>query len=571
MITTRSAPPAGLPVPLGRRPLLREFVQEPLLAGATALLWLWLLLVVAYPLVHVFLPALFQDGRLSGATFSRIFALPYYRKILGNTLLLATLVASAGTLIGFAYAFVVVRVAIPRPGLFHLMALLPTISPPFIFGLSIIMLLGRRGLITHGLLGLGTGALYGLPGLILAQLLGFFPFAYLLFRNLLLGIEPAMEEAATTLGAGRWQVFRTVTLPLLAAGVASAFLLLFIYSLTDLGNPLVIGGDYTVIASQIYMAIIGQYNLPLGTALAVLLLVPSTLLFLAQKALERRSTFATVTGKPSGPPRRLTGRALTAGGAAFCSLVVLAILAVYLTMLGGAVTRLWGVNYQLTLKHFESIFGTFSLGFKTLRDTILLATVAALLAGIVGVILGYLLVRTRVPGRAAMDFLATLPLAVPGVVIGIGFAIAFNRPPFLLSGTAAIIILIFAVRTMPYGLRSAVAAVGQIDRAIDEASFVAGASRAQTFRRVVLPLVRRAFVAGLIYNFTRNITSLSAVIFVVSPRWNLVTAAMLAEVDAGRVSGAAAFGVFLVVLVLTLNILIMRFVEGQGPAGRWES
>lgn len=568
MITTRSAPPAGLPVPLGRRPLLREFVQEPLLAGATALLWLWLLLVVAYPLVHVFLPALFQDGRLSGATFSRIFALPYYRKILGNTLLLATLVASAGTLIGFAYAFVVVRVAIPRPGLFHLMALLPTISPPFIFGLSIIMLLGRRGLITHGLLGLGTGALYGLPGLILAQLLGFFPFAYLLFRNLLLGIEPAMEEAATTLGAGRWQVFRTVTLPLLAAGVASAFLLLFIYSLTDLGNPLVIGGDYTVIASQIYMAIIGQYNLPLGTALAVLLLVPSTLLFLAQKALERRSTFATVTGKPSGPPRRLTGRALTAGGAAFCSLVVLAILAVYLTMLGGAVTRLWGVNYQLTLKHFESIFGTFSLGFKTLRDTILLATVAALLAGIVGVILGYLLVRTRVPARAAMDFLATLPLAVPGVVIGIGFAIAFNQPPFLLSGTAAIIILIFAVRTMPYGLRSAVAAVGQIDRAIDEASFVAGASRAQTFRRVVLPLVRRAFVAGLIYNFTRNITSLSAVIFVVSPRWNLVTAAMLAEVDAGRVSGAAAFGVFLVVLVLAVNALLLKYVEGEAPDGR---
>jgi iron(III) transport system permease protein len=538
------------------------------LAGCILILWLWLLVLVIYPLVHVFLPALFQDGQVSGAVFRRIFGLPYYRKILGNTLTLASVVAGTGTLIGFAYAFVVVRVAIPRPGLFHLLALLPTISPPFIFGLSIIMLLGRRGLITHGLLGMSTGALYGLPGLMIAQLLGFFPFAYLLLRNLLLGLDPALEEAATTLGAGRWQVFRTVTLPILATGLASAFLLLFIYSLTDLGNPLVIGGDYTVMASQIYLAIIGQYNLPLGTTLAILLLVPSTLLFLAQKALERRSTFATVTGKPAGSARRLADGWWVGMGMAFCSLVAAGILAVYLTMFAGAATRLWGVDYQPTLKHFRAIFGSFSLGFKTLQDTILLASVASILAGVVGVILGYLVARVRFPGRTAMDFLATLPLAVPGIVVGIGYAIAFNRPPLLLSGTAVIIVLIFAVRTMPYGLRSAVGAVGQIERAIDEASFVAGATRAQTFRRVVFPLVRRAFVAGLIYNFTRNITSLSAVIFVVSARWNLVTAAMLAEVDAGRISGAAAFGVFLVVLVLVLNALMFRYGEGDGLAGR---
>jgi iron(III) transport system permease protein len=567
-VPVAALPPPAVPFPVAWRRSLRQLVQEPLLAGCVLLLWLWLLALVVYPLVQVFLPALFHEGQFGGAAFRRIFALPYYRNVLANTLVLAGAVACLGTLMGFAYAFVVIRVAIPRPGLFHLLALLPTISPPFIFGLSIIMLLGRRGLVTHGLLGLTTGALYGLPGLVIAQLLGFFPFAYLLLRNLLLGLDPALEEAAVTLGAGRWQVFRTVTLPILTAGIASAFLLLFIYSLTDLGNPLVIGGDYTVMASQIYLAVIGQYNLPLGTALAVLLLVPSTLLFLAQKGLERRSTFATITGRPSGPAPRLADGWAVFLGVAFCSLVVMAILAVYLTMLGGAVTRLWGVDYQPTLKHFQAIFGTFSLGFKTLRDTILLASVASVLAGGVGVVLGYLVVRTRFPGRTAMDFLATLPMAVPGIVIGIGFAIAFNRPPLLLSGTAAIIVLIFAVRTMPYGLRSAVAAVGQIERSIDEASFVSGATRAQTFRRVVFPLVRRAFVAGLIYNFTRNITSLSAVIFVVSPRWNLVTAAMLAEVDAGRISGAAAFGVFLVVLVLVLNALMFRYGEGDGLAGR---
>lgn len=543
---------------------VRWVTEEPLLFLAIGVVWLWLLLLVVYPLAHVLAASIFPGGQLSLGEFRRLFALPYYRRVVANSMILAAIVATVGTVLGLAYALATTKVEIPGRTAFHLAALLPTISPPFVFGLSIIMLLGRRGLLTHGLLGLTTGGIYGLPGLVVAQVLGFFPFAYLLLRSLLLGMDPALEEAAMTLGANRRKVLTTVTLPVLVSGIASAFLLLFIYSLTDLGNALVIGGDYTVVASQIYMAIIGQFNVALGAALAVVILIPAALLFLCQKALERRGTFATITGRPSQPSLRVAAPRVVVPALLFCSLVTAGIVTVYLTMLAGAVARLWGVDYTPTLDHFRSIFGPFTLGFKALRDTISLAFVASVLGGLLGVVVGYLVQRVPFWGRSFMDFLSTVPMAVPGVVVGIGFAIAFNKPPLVLSGTAIIIVLIFTVRTMPYGLRAAVAGVGHIEPAIDEASLVLGASRTQTFRRIIFPLIRPAFVAGVIYIFTRNITTLSAVIFVVSARWNLITAAMLAEVDAGRISGAAAFGVFLVGIVLILNALLHRYVEREG-------
>lgn len=547
---------------------LRWVSEEPVLFLAIGLVWLWLLLLVIYPLAQVLTASVFPGDHFSLSAFGRVFGLPYYRRVVANSLVLAILVATIGTLLGLAYAFATTKVEIPGRTAFHLVALLPTISPPFFVGLSIIMLLGRRGLLTHGLLGLSTRGIYGLPGLVIAQTLGFFPFAYLLLRSLLLALDPSLEEVAMTLGADRRRVLTTVTLPVLISGIASAFLLLFIYSLTDLGNALILSGDYTVLASQIYMIIIGQYNIPLGSALAIVLLAPSVILFLWHKALERRSTFATITGRPSRSPARITEPGVVVPALLLCLVVGAGIISVYLTMLGGAVARLWGVDYTPTLDHFRSIFGPFSLGFKALRDTVSLAIVASLLGGLAGLVIAYLVRRVPFWGRDLMDFLSTLPMAVPGIVIGIGFAIAFNKPPLLLSGTAAIIVLIFAVRTMPYGLRAAVAAVGQIEPAIDEASLILGASRAQTFRRIIFPLTRPAFVAGMIYNFTRNITTLSAVIFVVSARWNLVAAAMLAEVDAGRISGAAAFGVFLVVLVLIVNAFLYRYVERGGWAGR---
>ena len=189
----------------------------------------------------------------------------------------------------------------------HLMALLPIVSPPFALALSAIVLFGRSGIITRDLLGLDFN-IYGLQGMVLVMSLSFFPVAYISLSGLMRALDPALDEAATNLGASRWQTFRTVMLPLLLPGIASGFLLLFVEALADLGNPIVLGGNFQVLASRMYLAIIGQYDTLGGAVLGILLLVPSLIVYFVHRYYAERASVVSVTGKPSGRPAELTHR-----------------------------------------------------------------------------------------------------------------------------------------------------------------------------------------------------------------------------------------------------------------------
>ena len=502
---------------------------------------------IAYPLGMLLLQAVRVDGQVSVGTIARLLADPYIRMILWNTLFLGLTVAVAGTLLATLYAYAMTRVALPWRGGWHFIALLPTISPPVLMALSLILLYGRRGLITNGLLGLQTTALYGYWGLAAAQVLGYFPFAYLMLLNLFRGLDASLEEAAWTMGAHPGVILRTVSLPLLRPGLASAMLLLFGYSFADLGNPLLLGGDYPVLAAHIYLTIIGMYDVPRGAALAVLLLVPAILLFVTHKQLAERTAFASLGGRGSIRHPQVRHPGVRAGALLFCGGISLLIILQYVTVLGGAVTRLFGINYSLTLRHFISVL---TASRAALVDTIGLGLAASAASAVVGLLVAYFVARSRLPGREGLDFLANIPLAIPGTVVGLAFAIAFNQRPFLLTGTAAIIIAAFAVRSLPYAIRSAVGALRQLDASLDEASTSMGATAWQTLWRVILPLVRPAVLAGMIFTFTRSVTSLSAVIFVVSPHWALVTPTILSQMDRGDVGEAAALSVLLIILVL---------------------
>ena len=511
------------------------------------LLVLLLALFVAYPLIDLLGKAVEVDGRLSLERIAKQLADPYSRRVLWNTLQLGATVAVVGTLLATLYAYAMTRMAIPWKGFFHFLALLPTISPPILMALSLILLYGRRGMITNGLFGLQTTALYGYWGLVAAQVLSYFPFAYLLLVNLFRGLDASLEEAAATMGAHAGKILTTVSLPLLVPGLAGSALLLFSYSFADLGNPLLLGGDYPVLSAQIYLAIIGMYDVPQGAALAVILLAPAVLLFFLHKRLALRSAFASVGGK--GTIRHPQVRHPTARAAALvlCCGVSLVILLQYATVLAGAMTELFGINYKFTARHFASAL-TNSRG--ALLDTIGLGLVAALVAAVIGLLIAYFVARSRMPGRGVVDFVANLPLAIPGTVIGLAFGLAFNHRPLLLTGTALIIIVAFSVRSLPYAIRSAVAALDQLHRSLDEASTNLGGTPAQTLWRVLIPLVRPAILAGTIFTFTRSVTTLSAVIFVVSPHWSLVTPVILSQMDRGDVGDAAALSVILVLLVL---------------------
>jgi len=498
------------------------------------------------------------------------------KQILLNTVILGVSVATVGTLIGFLFAYVQVRVPLPRllKRFMHLMALLPIVSPPFALALSAIVLFGRSGLITRDLLGLDVN-IYGLQGMVLVMSLSFFPVAYISLSGLLRALDPALDEAATNLGASRWRTFRTVTLPLLLPGLASGFLLLFVEALADLGNPIVLGGNFQVLASRMYLAIIGQYDTLGGAVLGLLLLAPSLIVYFVHRYYAERASVVSVTGKPSGRPMELTNRpmiVILAGAALFVSLLVLLM---YGTIVWGSFTTLVGVNNTLTTKNFE--FVLFGYGLEAVSDTVLLAGIATPLAGLLGVVVAFLVVRGRFWGRGALDFGTMLGVAVPGTVFGIGYLLTFNTPVELfgipiipkltggagLLGGAIAIVMVYVVRSVPGGLRSGAAALQQVDPTIEEASVSLGASRFTTFRRVVLPLIRPAFLTGLIYSFARSMTAISAIVFLTTPSTRIMTAQILNETNAARFGNALAYCVILIVIVC-VAIGVLYAIVGSG-------
>ena len=520
-----------------------------LLAGLYPLVAALVALFVAYPVLDLLGRALFVDGRITLQPVANLLADRNVRQVVWNTLLLGATVAVLGTILAMLYAYAMTRVALPWKPLWHFLALLPTISPPVLMALSLILLYGRRGIVTHELLGLDTTALYGFRGLVVAQLLSYFPFAYLLLQNLFRNLDASLEEAAGTMGARPHRIFTSVMVPLLLPGLASSLVLMFSYSLADLGNPLLLGGDYEVLSSVIYQTIIGLYDIPKGAALAIVLLLPAAVMFFASKRLARTSAHASVGARSSLVHTQITDPWVRGAALLLVIGVSLVVLLQYLTVLAGASTRLFGINNALTFRHFAAALTNSR---PALVDTISLAVMAGAAAAVIGTLVAFYIARTQFVGRNVVDFIANLPLAIPGTVIGLGFALAFNHRPLLLTGTALIIVIAFTVRSLPYSVRSGVVALGQLHRSLDEASTCMGATRGQTLWRVLLPLLRPAIVAGMIFTFTRSVTTLSAVIFVVSPHWSLVTPTILSQMDRGDVGEAAALSVILVALVLVV-------------------
>ena len=742
----------GLAANLWRRwQEIRLIGQDPVLAIGLLIVGMFVFLFVAYPLLRVVWQGFFDpvSGDFSLVYFQQYFD-PYYRahnwQVVRDTLTMGLATATGGTLLGFIFAYTMVRCNVPMPRFFHVLTLLPTISPPFAIAIASILLFGRAGLVTKRLLGIdfsaGVNDIYGIDGLVFVQIITFFSVAYLIIRAMLERLDPAMEEAALSLGASKWHIFRTVTLPLLIPGLAGSFLLLFVESLADLGNPLLLGGNTTVLSVEIFLAINGQYDQQKGAALSLVLLIPTLTVFLLQRYYVSRRSYVAVTGKPTGgqllvkePLIRwsfITGTFLTLG----------LIVALYASILMGSLTRLWGIDYTLDFTHYSVAL---TRGLNAILSTTFLSAVATPIAGLTGMIIAFLVVRKTFSGKESLDFVSNLGGAVPGTILGIGYIVAFinapmvavgliyallaaylvsnsvqgwgkrvvilaagtilgygidwlpsifqfseeawrmwvagaflllgligargalparrrnvvgaflvmagllviynlspsltdplavwgrqlpgtvwpkiitrlstfikvfTRPtmailgftylvlgvyalmqverrlrpwlaggilalnaaliffgkPLALVGTPYIVIAAYAVRSLPASVRAGVAALQQIDPAIEEASTNLGADAQYTFRHITLPLILPAFIAGLIFAFARHMTSLSAIIFLTTAEWPILTVWILSEVEQGGMSVAAAYSVILIAIVLAAIGLMYLFL-GRTFAG----
>jgi iron(III) transport system permease protein len=478
----------------------------------------------------------------------------YLGQAFRNSILMGLLTAAAGCILGFLFAYAIARTDIPFKKIFHIIAIIPVVSPPFIGAMAIIMLFGNNGLVTWFLLKIKNYPIYGFQGLLIAQVITFFPVAYITLRGVIESISPTLEDAALDLGGSRWKVFWKVTFPLTIPGIASAMLVLFIETMADFGNPLILAGSqFPILSVQAYMEITGMYNLPKGSAIAFLLLAPSITAYFLQKYWVSRKQYVTITGKPTTSQLKSVSAGAKWTLFCFCLLTAAVFLLIYVTIVWGAFAKVWGCDNTPTLDHFKYVFG---VGFEAVKDTLVIAGLSTPAAGILGMLIAFLVVRKQFPGKRLMEFTSMLSFAVPGTVIGIGYILAFNRRPFLLTGTLLILLLNFIYRYIPVGIQSGVAILNQVDPSIEEAAVDLGADSRKTFSKITLPLMIPAFFSGLIFSFVRAMTAISAAIFLISSRWNLMTVQIMSQVDSGRLGAAAAFSLILVAIILAAMFLI---------------
>ena len=543
---------------------IRRLLADPLVLGVAIVIQVLLLVFIVWPLLRVVVVSATRDGLFSLDAYAEQLRSWYVQRAVWNSLLVGVCTAAASVGLGFAYAYTLVRTAVPLKRVLHVLAILPIVSPPFVSSIAIILLFGRGGIITSGLLGLRDFNIYGFKGLLLAQVMTFAPVAYLVLRGVLEGIDPTLEDAALNLGAARSTVFRRVTLPLAVPGVTSAFLVVFIESLADFGNPLLLAGSaFPVLSVQAYLQITGMFNLRAGAALSVLLLIPSVAAFLIYRAIIGRRRYVTVTGKPG----RSSLKATSPGAKWLLFGVTLAVAALvvmfYAVIVVGALARTWGVDNRPSLDALRYVL---SVGMDTIKDTLAIAVVSTPVSGLLGMIIAFLVVRKRFPGRGALELTSLLNFALPGTVVGIGYILAFNQRPLLLTGTMVILMACFVFRYVPVGIQSGIAVLRQIDPAIEEAAQNLGASSALTFRRVTLPLIRPAFFSALVFAFVRAMTAISAAVFLVSANWNLMTVQILSEVGSGRYNAAAAYSIVLLGIVISaIGIIGLLLRRGYSP------
>jgi iron(III) transport system permease protein len=482
---------------------------------------------------------------------------------LPTSLLLVSIVAPTATLLGLVFALLGQRArfgAVRRS--LDVISILPIITPPFVLAFAMIFLLGRRGLITYSLLDMQSGWIFGLPGVAIAQILGFTPIAYLLLRGAMSSLNPALEEAAQTLGANPWVTLRTITWPLVRPGLAAAFLLSMIESLADFGNPIILGGNRKYMATEVYLSLTGRFNPNEAAVYGVVLLLMVLGAFFLQRWWLGGGSFVTVTGKPTSGalvpiPRPL--EVLLIGVLFLWSMFVAAL---YLSIVVGSFAQLWGVNYTFTLRHYQDFFG--GAGWSVFLFTARVAAISAVPAMLLGFLVAYLVSRQRFWGRRFVEFGSLLSFATPGTVMGVAYIFAFNTGPVLLTASATIIVIALVFRNMPVAIRAAVAGLAQIDPSLEEASTMLRARSLTTMRRVLFPLLINTLVTGLIFAFVTAMTAVSQVIFLVSPGNQFATVLLLSWVDQGQLGRAAAMGTLLIVSLLLVIVVVLQLARMLG-------
>jgi iron(III) transport system permease protein len=551
-------------------------VTAALPAFGVALIWVFLAVFLVYPLLRIFYDAFSDEaGRLTLANFVEFAGDHFYRRSLVNSLLLGLGTVAATSALGFAIAFLLVRYDFPGRNLFGYLTLIPIISPPLVGVLGFTFIMGRAGTVNVLLedwLGLARpiNFVYGVHGVLLVETLHLFPMITLNVVDALGKIDPALEEAAESVGARGWRKLRTITLPLTTPGYIAGALLVFIWTFSDFATPLVLGVQ-DLLASQAYLNIVQFVDRRLfrmGIVISALMVLLAVVFLVAARRYVAIKDYSSLSY--SRVPRRRLSRLGQAGAVTFLASVMALSFVPYLGVMLASVGKGWSLTpfpVQYTAAYFERVIVETP---KYIVNSFLYSTLAVLLCIAVGVPMAWILARTRLPGRDTLDGLNTLILAIPGTAIGIAYVRAFHTElPWLdvrLTSLWIILPIVLAIRRLPYTVRGSFASLLLVHRSMEEAAASVGATGLRSFRDVTLPLIWRGVLVGSLFSFMTSLQEASAVLFLSLGGWETIPVGIFAFYIAGSANEAAALGVILIA-VAAVSVLVINRVAGARMGG----
>lgn len=552
------------------------------------LLFSWLVFVVILPLFQLLSKSLMDaDGNFVGiANFIYYFNTPALSSSLGNSLFVSVMTMAISVISGLLYAYALTRTNIPFKIFFKGVAMMPLFSPTLLNGITLVYLFGRKGLITLGFFGTVPGwniDLYGPVGIILSEVFFTFPQAVLILSIALCMTDARLYEASDSMGASGWRTFFSVTLPGIRYGLLSALFVCFILAFTDFGAPKVVGGNYNILATDIYKQVIGQQNFVMGAVVSVVLLIPTVMAFIMDRIAQQRQV-AMIAAKsvPLIPvPDKFKDRLFLI----FCCSIAFMIICFFTTALFASLVKVWPYNLNLGFDHynFNRMGGG---GYSAFFNSIQMSLYSALAGTAVTFSSAYLIEKSsgmRLMRQGAY-FLSILPLALPGLVIGLAYIFFFNTPgwsilgvrisnPFnFLYATMGILVLSNVVHFYTVSFLTATTALKQLDKEFEAVSESMGVPFYRTFFRVTVPVCLPAILEIGIYYFVNSMATVSAVIFLYSADIPLASVAVANMDDAGDIAPACAMSVLIVLTNVIVKVMYEVFTKGvRKKTQRWIS
>jgi len=542
-------------------------------ALGVGVIWLFLLVFLVYPLIRIFYDAVTDEGgRFTLDNFLGFFRDGFYLRALWKSLILGVATVVASSIVCIAVAFLLVRYDFRGRGLFGYLTLIPIISPPLVGTLGFTFILGRAGSINVLLMDAfdmlkPINFLYGIHGVVLVETLHLFPMITLNVVDALGKIDPALEEAAESVGARGWKKFLTVTLPLTTPGYVAGALLVFIWTFSDFATPLILGVQ-DLLAAQAYLNIVQFVDrriFRMGIVISALMVLLAVVFLLVARRWVGLKDYSSLSY--SVIERRPLSGLRQVAAVSFLALIMLLAFIPYVGVALASLSRGWSLTplpLAYTLQHFERVIVETP---KYIVNSFLYAGLAVILCIAVGVPIAWILGRSTVPGRGALDAVNTLILAVPGTAIGIAYirAFHFDLPGFDRGLTSFWIVmpLVLAVRRLPYTVRGAYASLLLVHRSLEEAAASVGATSGRAFRDVTMPLIWKGIVVGGLFSFMTSLQEASAVLFLALGGWEMITNGIFAFYIAGSSSEAAALGVILIAVAALSVVLINRLAAGR--------